>query len=80
MNEILQSNIDVNSRTVLLSIFNREQWEWTVKELITKLTAAARLIRAKKLKLKQEFQLNDWYKEIWNLAINDDKLTGAIKV
>lgn len=65
INEILKLNVEVHSRIVPSSIFDREQWDWTVKELITKPLVAARLMIAKNWKIKNDFQLNDWYKEVW---------------
>ena len=44
------------------------------KRMIIKLLTVARLIIERKWKVKYDFQLNEWYKEIWNTAIND-KLT-----
>ena len=44
----------------------------------TNLLTAARLIIARQWKSKSEFQINEWYNEIWNKAIND-KLTCNLK-
>ena len=43
------------------------------------LLTTARLIIARNWKSKSEFQMEEWYNEIWNIAIND-KLTCNLKV
>ncbi|XP_078238100.1 cation channel sperm-associated protein 1 isoform X2 [Pogona vitticeps] len=50
-----------------------------IKELITNLITAARLIIAGQWKLKTELQIEEWYKEIWNIALSD-KLTCNLKM
>ena len=51
--------------------------EWPA--IITNLFTGARLIIARNWKSKLEFQMEQWYNEIWNIAIND-KLTCNLKV
>lgn len=79
INEILDLNVGCHPTIEFLSICDKEQWDLTVKELVTNLVSAARLITAKYVKFKHKFQLNDWYEEVQNIAIND-KLTCDTEV
>ena len=55
------------------------QYEGLKKELTSIFIKAARLIIAKNRKGKYDFQITEWYNEIWNIAING-KLTCDIKL
>ena len=70
--------IEPKSEIALLSIFVDHNYVKT-KELITNLLTAARLIIARNWKSKYELCLEEWYKEVWNIALND-KLTCSLKV
>ena len=72
-------DIECNADIALLSIYENVECGKMTKEFITNLLTAARLIIAKQWKLKTEFQIEEWYKEIWNIAIND-KLTCNLKI
>ena len=71
LNEICGKDIELNPEIALLSIFENVEYDKMIKELITNLLTAARLIIARQWKSKSEFQVDEWYNEIWNIAIND---------
>ena len=49
------------------------------KELIVIIVTVAKIIFAKDWKSDKPINLEDWYKEIWSLAIND-RLTSEMKI
>ena len=79
LNDICGKDIELNPEIAFLSKFKNVEYDKMIKELITNLLTAARLIIARQWKSKSEFQMDEWYNEIWNIAIND-KLTCNLKV
>ena len=79
LRDIFDRDTKLNPEMALLAIFVTEDYDFTTREFLTNLLFAVKLIIARNWKSKLEFQLEEWYNEIWNLAIND-KLTCILKV
>ena len=72
-------DVEFNREIALLSIIENVEYAKMTTELIANLLTAARLIIARNWKSKSEFRMEEWYNEIWNIAINY-KLTCNLKV
>ena len=63
----------------LLNLANKDQLLKENKDLIVIMITAARLIFARNWRNDNQLSLEEWYRELWEMAIND-KLTCDMKI
>ena len=73
ISEIIGLNISMSPIIVLLNI-SKDQLVNENKDLIVIMIMAARIIIARNWRNENQFNLEEWYRELWDMAIND-KLT-----
>uniref|UniRef100_H9G923 Poly [ADP-ribose] polymerase n=1 Tax=Anolis carolinensis TaxID=28377 RepID=H9G923_ANOCA len=76
---IMNIKIRRNPVEILLLIKKEDEKDKRQFFLIDMLLTAARLLIAKYWKGEMKMQINEWYKEVWRMALND-KLTSNLKV
>ena len=77
--EITGLNIQMSPSMALLNLVKKDQLLKENKDLIVIMITAARLIFARNWKNDNQLNLEEWYRELWDMAIND-KLTCDMKI
>ena len=67
------------SPIIALLNLSKEQLVNENKDLIIIMITAARIIMARNWRNENQFNLEEWYRELWDMAIND-KLTCDMKI
>ena len=79
ISEIIGLNIQMSPLMALLNVNKKDQLLKENMDLIVIMITAARLISTRNWRNDNQFNLEEWYRKLWDMAIND-KLTCDMKI